>query len=130
MTSGKAGGLLVRAGSDTHFIPASVAVRVAPAPPITPVPGSPAELVGVALYEGAIVPVLALGPARGDMVVCTWAGETVGLVGGDAFETGVFEVASDPAGAVDHGGRRWPVLDVPAMCAAVQGAAHRGPWAA
>ncbi len=129
MTSAKAAGLLVSVGPEARFIPASIAVRVTPAPPITRVPGSPPELVGVALYEGAVVPVLALGPARADMVVCTWAGETVGLVGGDTFETGTFDVASDSTDAVEHGGRRWATLDVPAMCAAVQSAARRGPWA-
>lgn len=129
MSSRTSGGLLVRVGSEGHFIPASIAARVAPPPLVTPVPGSPPELVGIALHEGMIVPVLALGPARGDMVVCTFAGDVVGLVGGDAFETGTFDVASASTDFVEHAGRRWTVLDVPAMCAAVQSAARRGPWA-
>jgi hypothetical protein len=125
----RAAGVLVRVGPDAHFIPASVAVHVAPAPLITPVPGSPSEFVGVALYEGAIVPVLAVGPARREMVVCRWAGELVGLVGGDAFEAGLFEVAADSPGSIEQAGQRYPVLDVPALCAAVQRAARREPWA-
>jgi chemotaxis signal transduction protein len=71
------------------FVPAAVALKVARLPTITRVPGAPPELLGIALHEGAVVPVISLGASRSAMVVCTFAGDKVGLVGGDVVETGL-----------------------------------------
>jgi hypothetical protein len=124
----RVGALVFRVGDDARFIPASIALRVAAAPPVTRVPGAPPQLLGIALYEGVVVPVLSVGPARGDMVVCTCDGELVALLGGEGFETGVFET-EDLSPDVLHAGRRFALLDVPGLCASVEKAAHREPWA-
>src|ERR1700692_3060729 len=70
-------------------------MRIAPAPRMTSVPGAPPELVGIVVHEGAVVPVVAVGEARGDMVVCQHAGELLGIIGGEVVRTGSFDVAPD-----------------------------------
>jgi hypothetical protein len=123
-----AGGLLVRAGGELRFLPANVALRVAPKPRVTALPGAPRELLGVTLHEGAIVPVLAIGPAHGEMIVCQHAGELVGLVGGEVVRTGSFPVwPADPTG-IEHAGRRVPLLDVASLYTQVEIAGGRGGW--
>jgi hypothetical protein len=122
------GALLLRAEGQGRFVPASVALRVAPTPPLTRVPGSPPGLVGVALYEGVVVPVLSIGPSRGDMVVCACDGELVAIVGGEAFETGTFESSRDSIEVLEHAGSTYTALDVPALRAAVEQTTPREPW--
>jgi hypothetical protein len=124
----KLGGLVLRVDGALKFLPAAVALRVAPPPRVTPVPGAPAELVGVAMHEGAIVPVLAIGPTRGDMIVCEHEGELVGLVGGEVVGTGSFAVLSDLPEAVEHDGQPAERLDVTAIYARVQSSARPGRW--
>ncbi|MGH7435053.1 MAG: hypothetical protein ACRENE_05200, partial [Polyangiaceae bacterium] len=107
------------------FVPAAIALRVARTPPVTPVPGAPAGLLGIALHEGGVVPVLEIGPARGDMIVCRSDGELVALLGGEGFVTGVFTTAGDGLDLVEHEGRRHALLDVAALCATIGAAAGR-----
>ncbi len=114
------GALLLRAEGEGRFLPASVALRVAPTPPLTRVPGSPPGLVGVALHEGVVVPVLSIGPSRGDMVVCACDGELVALVGGEAFETGIFDTSRNSIEVLEHAGSTYTALDVPALRAAIE----------
>ena len=95
----KRGGLLLRVDGELRFVPSSVAVRVVALPPVTRVPGGPASLLGIALHEGAVIPVVALGPTRGAMVVCEHEGELLGLVGAEVL------------GAEGHDGEV-PVLDL------------------
>jgi chemotaxis signal transduction protein len=89
VVEGGAGGLVLLVDGQRMFIPATVALKVARIPTITRVPGAPSELLGIALHEGAVVPIIALGPSRSAMVVCTFAGDKVGLVGGEVVETGL-----------------------------------------
>jgi hypothetical protein len=119
----RVGALLFRAGGDARFVPASVAVRVAATPPLTQVPGAPPELLGVALHEGGVVPVLSIGPARGDMIVCRTDGELVALMGGERFVTGTFPTSADSLDVLEHDGSRYSLLDVGALCAAIGAAA-------
>jgi hypothetical protein len=126
---GKVGALLLRVGDEGRYVPASVALRVVPTPPVTRVPGGPPELVGVALYEGVVVPVLAIGAARGDMVVCACDGELVALVGSDGFETGIFEASGEWPEVVEHAGLRFSALDVAGLYASVARTVGREPWA-
>ena len=86
-------------------------------------PGAPAGLLGIALHEGGVVPVLEIGPARGDMIVCRSDGElVVALLGGESFVTGVFPTAGDGLDAVEHDrGRRHALLDVATLCATLIG---------
>jgi hypothetical protein len=113
-------GLVVRLGDTLRFVPASVAVQVVPMPRVTAVVGAPPELLGIALFSGVVVPVLAVGPARAEMVVCQCAGELVGVVGLSVVEAGAFEGAGDRAGGVVYAGGSAALLDVAAFCAAVQ----------
>ncbi len=111
------GALLFRAGGEARFLPASVTVRVAATPPVTQVPGAPPDLLGIALHEGGVVPVLSIGPARGEMIVCRSDGELVALLGGERFETGIFPTSADSPDILEHDGSRYALLDVSALCA-------------
>jgi len=120
MSAGKRGGVVLRVDGALHFVPASTAVRVAPPPRVTPVPGAPPELLGIALHDGTIVPVLVVGPARAAMVVCQCAGELVGVVGGDVVATGSFDAVSGEPGTVEYEGRPAATLDIGSIYARVQ----------
>jgi hypothetical protein len=122
------GGVVLRVGGELRFLPASLAVRVARAPRVTAVPGAPPELVGIAVHEGSVVPVVAVGEARGDMVVCQHAGELVGIIGGEVVRTGMFDVAPDRADAVLVDGERAGPLDIATVYARVQSGARPGRW--
>jgi len=130
MQAHKRGGIVLRVGPSLFFLPASAAVRVAPNPRVTPVPGGSPDLVGVAMHEGTIVPVVSLGPARAEMVVCQHAGEAVGLVGANVVRTGVFDVPAEAPENVDYEGTSVPPLDVAAVYARVQAGARPGRWGA
>jgi chemotaxis signal transduction protein len=77
-------------GGEVRLLPATVAQRVIATPPITRVPGSPPQLLGIALHEGTVVSVIALGPAGSTMVICQHAGENLGLVGAEVLDAGTF----------------------------------------
>ena len=94
MSRGAEGGLVLLVDGVRMFVPATVALKVARLPTITRVPGAPPEVLGIALHEGAVLPVIALGEAKSRMVVCSFAGETVALVGGEVVETGLCDVTS------------------------------------
>ena len=111
----RVGALLFRAGGEARFLPASVAVRVAAIPPLTKVPGAPPDLLGIALHEGGVVPVLSIGPAREEMIVCRSDGELVALLGGERFETGIFPTSADSPDVLEHDGSQYDLLDVGAL---------------
>ncbi|HVY44262.1 MAG TPA: hypothetical protein VHB21_00225, partial [Minicystis sp.] len=65
--SARRGGLLLRhgdgaGGAKLSFVPASVAVRIAPLGVLRRVPGLRRPAIGVALADGEVVTVLELGP--------------------------------------------------------------------
>jgi hypothetical protein len=122
------GGVLLLVDGALFFVPASLAVRIAPWPRVTPVPGAPPGLLGMAMHEGIVVPVLSIGEARGEMVVVQYAGELVGLVGAQVVRSGTFPVVSDRADAIEHEGSPVRPLDVAAVYARVQSGARAGPW--
>jgi CheW-like protein len=126
---GRRGGVLLRVDEALCFIPASVALRVAPPPRVTSVPGAPPELLGVTLYEGIIVPVVAIGSARAEMVVCQHAGELVGLVGGHVAHSGTFDLVSGRADRVVHEGQPAQLIDLTAIYGRVLASARPGRWA-
>ena len=135
------GGVVFRVAEAHWFLPATIAWKVLPMPDFARVPGAPADLVGVALVEGEMIPVVAIGelerrasrrpPAVGEqrradnrpMLVCTYLGERVGLVGLEIIATGSFE--ADDADRVLHSGITAPLFDV----SAVVGRLREGRWA-
>jgi len=118
----------LRVDGALFFVPASLAIRIAPWPRVTPVPGSPPGLLGMAMHEGYVVPVIAIGSARGEMVVVQYAGELVGLVGADIVRTGTFPVVTERPEAIEHEGAPVRPLDVAAVYARVQSGARAGRW--
>lgn len=125
---GKRGGIVLRVDGELRYVPASVGVRVGPIPRVTAVPGAPPELVGIAMHEGVVVPIVSIGSARKDLVVCQHAGELLGLVGGEVERTGVFDVVPDHPELVQVGEQRVKPLDVAAAYARVQSSARRHVW--
>jgi hypothetical protein len=124
----KAGAVLL-VGGEPCFLRAVSVLRVASTPPVTAVPGGPPELLGIALHEGAVLPVLAIGSARREMVVCQCAGELIGLVGGEVARTGLFDVSPGQPDAVDYEGRTARPLDLTALHDILQAARRAGPFA-
>jgi len=124
--STKTAGVLLLVDGEPRFLAASAVLRVAAMPPVTRVPGAPPELLGIALDGGAILPVLALGPALREMVVCQHEGELLGIVGAAVVRTGLFDVVPGSADEVVHEGRPAPRLDLAALCAAVRGPQRAG----
>ena len=134
------GGVVFRVAEAQFFLPATIAFKVLPMPDVARVPGAPEELVGVALVEGEMVPVVAIGELdtrasrrvgsaeqrRADnrpMLVCDYLGERVGLVGLEIVATGTFD--AEAPGQVIHGGVAAPLFDV----GAIVGRLREGRWA-
>jgi chemotaxis signal transduction protein len=127
--------VLVRLGAELHFVPASVAAAITPAPHVTRVPGAPEGLLGAALHDGDVVPVIAVGPADAAasstvMLVCSYLGEKVGLLGATIVGTGLYDVDSSAPDAVRHDGETARALDLAALYARVQGEGWAGRWRA
>lgn len=115
-------GVVFRVGADLHWLPASVALKVMPAPDIARVPGAPEGIAGVALVDGETLPVVAVGPsarARGAMLVLAHHGERLAIVGVDVLATGRFERKDDGVPFGDHVARPF---DVAAVVAKIEAA--------
>ena len=115
------GGVFFRVAERLFFLPATIASKVLPMPGVAHVPGAPADLVGVALVQGEMIPVVslsaleppALAHARTDhrpMLLCNYLGERVGLVGCEIVATGRFD-----SPAPEHEGVRAELFDVGAV---------------
>ena len=131
MSAMTSGGIVLRVepGDDgLAFIPASIALRVAPPPATARVPGAPRELVGIAAHEGDVLPVVAIGGGQTAMVVCAASGELVGLVGGTVLATGVFDANGAPPGGVVYEGTAVRPLDVASIVARIQAGARGERW--
>jgi hypothetical protein len=127
---GKRGGVLLRLDGALHFVPASVALAITSAPQITRVPGAPEALLGAALHDGEVVPVIALGTAHEAMLVCSYLGEKVGLVGAHIEGTGLYDVDPAVPEAVRVCGQTARTLDLAAVYARIQGEGWAGRWRA
>jgi hypothetical protein len=126
MRSTRRGGVIIRTDAQLYFVPASVAVRISPPPRVTPVPGAPPALLGIALHAGSVVPVMTIGPERAEMVVCLAAGELVGVVGGKVLRTGTFDVVTHRPDLVEYEGEQAVPLDLHGLCASVHPSARTG----
>jgi len=100
-------GLLVRAGGELGFVPASTARTIVPLPPTSPVANTPLQM---ALVNGRVVPVVALGSPTSVLVVCELDDEPIGFSGLDVAAVGSYE-ATERGVLVD--GRVVPELDLP-----------------
>lgn len=129
------GGVVFRARGELFFLPASIAMKVMPAPEMAHVPGGPRELRGVALVDGDMIPVVELGEAASRptaatpesataMLVCAVLGERVGFVGVEVVATGRFQV-DDVTGALKLGDETAHPFDVTGVIARVR----EGRWA-
>src|SRR5512140_908160 len=100
MSNRDLGGVVVRGGSGLVFVPASIAQKFVAMPKVAPVPDAPPGLLGVALVDGTVIPVVSLGPSRDTMLVCTYLGEAMGIVGHTVVASGTFEPSAEEPGCV------------------------------
>lgn len=103
------GGVVFRIEQELFFLTATVAVRVEPIPRTGRVPGAPPELLGLALVDGDMIPVVSVGPSRSAMLTVLYLGERVGLVGLDVVATGRFESVHDHVVHADEHARPFDV---------------------
>ncbi len=122
------GGIVFRARGAHFFLPAEVALRVVPRPHITRVPGAPPGLLGIALSEGTILPVIELDMDLATMIVCMHGGEPLGLVGATDIVSGVFPASG--ADGVVAGGRVATALDLAEQYERVHGVSWGAGWVA
>ena len=133
MSAARRGGVVVRAMQALAFVPSSVAVRVTTAPLVARIAGAASELLGVALVEGDVVPVVTLAPAAApsgqlaQMVVCTHDGERLGIVGLDVVAAGLFDADPEDPGGILFDEVRVPGLDIGALCERIDGARRAQP---
>ncbi len=126
------GAVIVRVGERHYVLAQENVLRVVPCPPVQRVPGSPPELMGIAMDGGEALPVLALatiepGTRVGPLLVCQTMGEPLGLTGIAVVETGHFRPAPalHTAGAVIWHGEVIDPLDLVSLLDCVQ----PGTWA-
>ncbi len=99
-------GLLVRAGEELGFVPATTARSVVALPLVSPVASTP---LAMTLVNGRVVPVVALGSPTGVLVLCELDDEAVGFSGLDVMRVGLF-AATERGVVVD--GHVVPELDL------------------
>jgi hypothetical protein len=123
----KLGGVVMRVANALVYVPATAAVKLAPMPQVTRVPGGPEGLLGVALHEGEILPIVSIGPGRDFVLVCRHAGALLGIVGGHVEGTGMFERAENGASVRWLGEIAFP-LDLAGVCAKLVTPSWGGSW--
>ena len=119
------GGVVFRAAGDLFFLPATIAMKVLPILEVARIPGAPSDLLGVALVEGDMIPIIALDwghPLGTAMLLCSCLGERLGLVGLEVVATGRFK---DAQGDVIYGTETASLFDVASVIAKVR----EGRWA-
>ena len=99
-------GVVVRLNGELRFLSAHSVRRFLPPPAISDVSGTGLTM---ALVDGQVVAIIAVGSRGSALTVCEVAGELVGLLGPEPQEVGFF--AADGAGVSFHG-RSAPPLDV------------------
>jgi len=125
------GGVVFRAvgAGALFFLPATIAMKVLPVPEVARIPGAPADLVGVALVEGDMIPIIALDEAHSfgaAMLLCNCMGERLGLVGLEVVATGRFDLDGGGKGDdVTHHDETARLFDVASVIARVR----EGRWA-
>jgi hypothetical protein len=122
MTAGRRGSVLVRVGGELRHLPQSVVTRFAPLGSCARVPGAPPALHGIAEISGEVMAVLAAGPVvvGAPMLVCTWAGEHMGIAGAEIVGVGTYDVPETAPACVDVDGEWVRPLDLAELFARAQ----------
>ncbi len=126
MVGREMGGVVVETDYGLLFVPASVAIKFVAMPKVLSVPDAPPGLLGVALIDGTVIPVVALGPARDAMLVCTYLGEPIGIVGHAVVASGTFEPAQDLPGSVQCRAGIAKTMDLSSLAASLSKNAWAG----
>lgn len=120
------GGVVFRVAKSLFFLPATTAAKVLAMPEVARVPGAPEELVGIALVDGEMLPVIRvssspvagiregarLGRGRDQhhpMLVCSHEGDRVALVGLEVVATGSFPVEDEQVFYAGESARKFDV---------------------
>ncbi|RYZ03221.1 MAG: hypothetical protein EOO73_28465 [Myxococcales bacterium] len=99
-------GVVVRLNGELRFLSAQSVRRFVPLPVLSDVAGTGLTM---ALVDGQVLPIIAVGPRGSALTVCEVGAELVGLIGADPEAVGFFE--ADGSGAMFHG-QRAAALDV------------------
>jgi hypothetical protein len=99
-------GVIVRLGGELRFLSAHSVRRFVPPPALSDVAGTGLTM---ALVDGQVLAIIAVGPHGSALTVCEVGGELVGLLGADPEAVGFFE--ADGTGVLFHG-QRAQALDV------------------
>jgi hypothetical protein len=112
-------GVVVRLNGEPRFLSAHSVRRFVPPPTTSDVAGTGLTM---ALVDGQVLAIIAVGPRGPALTVCEIGGELVGLLGADPEAVGFFE--ADGSGVSFHG-QRAAALDVAELVrASVRGAAE------
>jgi hypothetical protein len=125
---GLRGGLVFKVDGLRVFLRAELAVKLAPRPQIARLPGAPRSLLGLALSDGVILPVIELGVDQGSMIICVHRGEQLGLVGMENIVSGMFP-AGEGAGVIVQG-EAVPPLDLEEIYTGIHIATWGANWGA
>jgi hypothetical protein len=99
-------GVIVRLNGQPRFLSAHLVRRFVPPPTLSDVAGTGLTM---ALVDGQVLAIIAVGPRGSALTVCEVGGELIGLLGADPEAVGFF--APDGAG-VAFGGQTASDLDV------------------
>jgi hypothetical protein len=99
-------GVIVRIKGEPWFLSAHLVRRFVPPPPLSNVAGTGLTM---ALVDGQVLAIIAVGPRGSALTVCEVGGELVGLLGADPEMVGFFERSG---AGVAFGGRIALDLDV------------------
>lgn len=106
--SGSAGLIVDRDGVRV-FLPHGAVRALVRMPKIEPLPRAPRGVLGFALALGEVMVVVSVGPARTELVVCDWFGESLGIAGLSPVRAGTF---AEAPGGVLFEDRLTPTFDL------------------
>jgi hypothetical protein len=99
-------GVIVRLGGELRFLAAHLVRRFVPPPTLSDVAGTGLTM---ALVDGQVLAIIAVGPRGSALTVCEVGGELVGLLGADPEAVGFFETSPE---GVSFQGKSAADLDV------------------
>ena len=112
MSSGAAGLIAERHGERT-FLPNGAVRALVRMPPVEPLPHAPPGVLGYALALGEVMLVISVDgatrAATGELVVCDWFGESLGIAGLSPLRAGIFPEAE---GGVMYEGKLTKTFDL------------------